>query len=191
MPQSQCNRSDKDKSICPCWEWNPGHPTHSLFTILTQLYRLRYDKKFKLLCYRHTDEKGERKYSFYSFFTSTLDGGEWSVTLRKLFTPGERTSRYPLYRMGLRACLEKSLPLPGVGSRVSSGSIVSDYGLDDRAIGVRSPAGAEEFSSNLRVQTGSGAHQPPVQWVPGVLSPGVKRGRGVTLTTQPHLVPRS
>jgi hypothetical protein len=33
--------------------------------------------------------------------------------------------------------------------------------------------------------------QPPVQWVPGVLSPGVKRGRGVTLTTLPHLVPRS
>jgi len=36
-----------------------------------------------------------------------------------------------------------------------------------------------------------GPIQPPVQWVPGVLSPGVKRGRGVTLTTHPHLVPRS
>jgi hypothetical protein len=35
---------------------------------------------------------------------------------------------------------------------------VSDYGLDDRAIGVRSPAGAKEFSSILCVQTGSGAH---------------------------------
>jgi hypothetical protein len=44
------------------------------------------------------------------------------------------------------------------GSRVSSGSIVSDYGLDDRAIGVRSPAGAENFSASLCVQTGSGAH---------------------------------
>jgi hypothetical protein len=33
----------------------------------------------------------------------------------------------------------------------------SNYGLDDRAIGVRSPAGAEDFSSNLCVQTGSGA----------------------------------
>jgi hypothetical protein len=30
--------------------------------------------------------------------------------------------------------------------------------------------------------------QPPIQWVPRVLSPGVKRGRGVTLTTHPHLV---
>jgi hypothetical protein len=40
----------------------------------------------------------------------------------------------------------------------SSGSIVSDYGLDDRAIGVRSPAGAKDFSSSLYIQTGSGAH---------------------------------
>jgi hypothetical protein len=40
----------------------------------------------------------------------------------------------------------------------SSGSIVSDYGLHDRAIGVRSPAGAKDFSSSLCVQTGSGVH---------------------------------
>jgi hypothetical protein len=31
----------------------------------------------------------------------------------------------------------------------SSGSIVSDYELDDRAIGVRSTAGAKDSSSNL------------------------------------------
>jgi hypothetical protein len=43
-------------------------------------------------------------------------------------------------------------------SRGSSVIIVSDYGLDDRGIGVRSPAGAKDFSSNLCVQTGSGAH---------------------------------
>jgi hypothetical protein len=36
-----------------------------------------------------------------------------------------------------------------------------------------------------------GPTQPPVQWVPGVLSPGLKHGRGVTLTTHRHLVPRS
>jgi hypothetical protein len=40
----------------------------------------------------------------------------------------------------------------------SSGSIVSDYGLDDRVIGVRSPARAKDFSCSLCVQTGSGAH---------------------------------
>jgi hypothetical protein len=36
-----------------------------------------------------------------------------------------------------------------------------------------------------------GLTQPLIQLVPGVLSPGVKRGRSVTLTTHPHLVLRS
>jgi hypothetical protein len=40
----------------------------------------------------------------------------------------------------------------------SSVSIVSGYGLDDRAIEVRSPAEAGDFSSSLCVQTGSGVH---------------------------------
>jgi hypothetical protein len=35
---------------------------------------------------------------------------------------------------------------------------VSNYGLDDRAIEVRFPAEAKDFSSSLCVQTGSGAH---------------------------------
>jgi hypothetical protein len=39
----------------------------------------------------------------------------------------------------------------------SSVIIVSDYGLDDRAIVVRSPAEAKDFSSDPCVQTGSGA----------------------------------
>jgi hypothetical protein len=41
---------------------------------------------------------------------------------------------------------------------------------------VRFPAQEKHFSSSLCVQTGSEAHtQPPIQWVPGILSPGVKR----------------
>jgi hypothetical protein len=76
-------------------------------------------------------------------------------------------------------------------SQVSSGSIVSDYGLDDRAIGVRSPAGAEDFSCSLCVQTGSEAHPASCTMGTGGPSPRVKRGRGVTLTTHLHLVPRS
>jgi hypothetical protein len=46
-------------------------------------------------------------------------------------------------------------------SQGSSVSIVSDYGLDDREIGVRSPAGAKDFSSNLCFQTVSVAHPAP------------------------------
>jgi hypothetical protein len=43
-------------------------------------------------------------------------------------------------------------------SRGSSVSIVTDYGLNYRAIGVRSLAGAKYFSSSLCVQTSSGAY---------------------------------
>jgi len=57
---------------------------------------------------------------------------------------------------------------------MSDGSIVSDYGLDDRAIGVRSPAGAKDFSSSLCVQTGSGAHPASCTMGTGGPFPGVK-----------------
>jgi hypothetical protein len=67
----------------------------------------------------------------------------------------------------------------------SSGSIVSDYGLDDRAIGFRSPAGAKDFSSSPYVHTGSGAHPASCTMGTGGPFPAVKRGRGVTLTTHP------
>jgi hypothetical protein len=70
-------------------------------------------------------------------------------------------------------------------------SIVSDYGLNDRAIGVRSPAGAKDFSSNLCVQTGSEANPASCKMGNGGPFLGAKRGRGVTLTTHPHLMPRS
>jgi hypothetical protein len=76
-------------------------------------------------------------------------------------------------------------------NRGSSVSIVSDYGLDDRAIGVRSPAGSKDLSSNLCVQTGSEAQPASCTMRTGGPFPGAKCGRGVTLTTHPHLVPRS
>jgi hypothetical protein len=63
-------------------------------------------------------------------------------------------------------------------SRVSSGSIVSDYGLDDRAIGVRSSAGAKDFSSSLFVQTGSAAHPASCTMGTGGPFPGGKARPG-------------
>jgi hypothetical protein len=65
------------------------------------------------------------------------------------------------------------------------------YGLDDREIKVRSPAEATDFFLWPVCPDRSGAHPAPVQSVPGVLPPGLNRGRGVTLTTHLRLVQRS
>jgi hypothetical protein len=53
---------------------------------------------------------------------------------------------------------------------------VSDYGLDDR--GSIPGGGRGDFSSNLCVQTGSGAHPASCPMGIGVLSPGVKARPG-------------
>jgi hypothetical protein len=60
-------------------------------------------------------------------------------------------------------------------SQDSSVGIATDYRSDDRIIGVQIPAGAGNFSFRHSDQTGSGPTQPQMQWVPGALSPGVKR----------------
>jgi hypothetical protein len=74
----------------------------------------------------------------------------------------------------------------------SSVSIASGYGLDDRTDRGSIPGRGERIVPLASVSRPVlGRTQLPVQWVPGVLSPGVKGGRGVTLTTHIHLVPRS
>jgi hypothetical protein len=76
-------------------------------------------------------------------------------------------------------------------SRSVSKLIVSDYGLADRAIGVRSPADVKDFSSNLCVQTGSETH--PASCTMGTESPfpGAKAGPRRDADSSPHLVLRS
>jgi hypothetical protein len=52
----------------------------------------------KMSLYRHAGDKGEKIYSSYSFFTSALDGGEWSASSPgRALTPG-RDPCYPLDR---------------------------------------------------------------------------------------------
>jgi hypothetical protein len=60
----------------------------------------------------------------------------------------------------------------------SSVNIVSDYGQDNQAI-------ERIFPLAFVSRPALGPTQPPAQWVLGVLSPGVKRGQGVMLTTHP------
>jgi hypothetical protein len=75
--------------------------------------------------------------------------------------------------------------------RGSSVSILSTYGLDDRAIGVRSRAEAKEFSSSLCVQTGSEAH--PTSCTIGTVGAflGGKERPGHDAVHSPHLVART
>jgi hypothetical protein len=65
----------------------------------------------------------------------------------------------------------------------SSDSIVSDYGVDDRAIEVRSPTGAD-FSSTPCVQTGSEAH-------PASCPMGTERGKARPVRDADHSPPSS
>jgi hypothetical protein len=53
--------------------------------------------------------------------------------------------------------------------RVTHSNHYMRYILEDRAIGVRSPAGAKDFSSSLCAQTGSGAH--PASCTMGIWGP--------------------
>jgi hypothetical protein len=78
-----------------------------------------------------------------------------------------------------------------VWSRASSVSIVSDYQLDDRVIGVRFPAEVKHFSSSLCVQTGSGAH--PASYSVGTRGPFPegKARPGRDADHSPHLVSMS
>jgi hypothetical protein len=63
-------------------------------------------------------------------------------------------------------------------------SIVSDYRLVDR--GSITGRGKGFFFPLASVSRPAlRLTQPPIQWVLGVLFPGVTRGRGVTLTTHP------
>jgi hypothetical protein len=55
---------------------------------------------------------------------------------------------------------------------------VSDYGLDDRVIEVRSPTGAEDSSSSPCIQTGSGAHPASYSMGTGGSFPGGKARPG-------------
>jgi hypothetical protein len=106
-----------------------------------------------------------------------------------LYTVGKEP-RYPLCRRlgGPRSGLDKSLEEKSFASTRDRSSI-AQYSVwlrtGNRTIEVRFLAEAKNISFNLLSRPALGPTQPPVQRVLEVLSPEVKRGRGVTLTTHP------
>jgi hypothetical protein len=61
-------------------------------------------------------------------------------------------------------------------SRDSAVGIATGYGLDDRGVGIRVPmGGSKNFYFSMSSTPALGPTQPPMQWVPGALSPRVKR----------------
>jgi hypothetical protein len=73
----------------------------------------------------------------------------------------------------------------------SAASVVSDYRLDDRATGVRSPEEANNFFPKPLSRPGLRPTLPPIQWVPVVPFRGGKVRPGRDADHSPHLVPRS
>jgi hypothetical protein len=76
-------------------------------------------------------------------------------------------------------------------SRGISVSTVSDNGLDDRAIEVRYPAEAKDFSSSFFAQTRSEVHSDPYPMGTVGPLPGGKARPGSDADNSPYLIPRS
>jgi hypothetical protein len=81
-----------------------------------------------------------------------------------------------------------------IPASIDPGSSASSVWLQDGRPGDRGSIpgrGERIFPVACVSRLSLGPTQPPIQWVPEVLSPGLKHGQGVTLTTHPHLVPKS
>jgi hypothetical protein len=132
--------------------WWPGRPVRSqtLFTHVIEGYKITVDKYEDSFVNLWIDERIILKWCLRMYAV-----GVW-IVFKRFRT--EFNGGYFLTNCVTVSFLEWlcSLQLVNYGfvkvytnlrNRVSSVSIVSDYGLDDRAIGVRFPAGAKDFSS--------------------------------------------
>jgi hypothetical protein len=132
---------------------------------------------------------GETRYSCYSFLTSALEGGEWSASRPGRALPPEKEPPIPTVQEAGRA------PQPVSTQRLEEKSSTSVW---DGTPAVQSLVRHyTDWATEQRIfpltsasRPAVGPTQSPVQRVSGALSPGVKRGRGVMLTTHRLLVPR-
>jgi hypothetical protein len=103
--------------------------TTEIFYILSVIDKQAYlhFAKVKLSHYTPTEAQGESIYSSYSFTTSELDGGKWSVSCPGCnLTPGKghqvsivQEAGWPQNWSGHRGWRKNSLPLSGIEPRSS------------------------------------------------------------------------
>jgi hypothetical protein len=126
---------------------------------------------------------GERRYSSYSLLTSALDGVSGQRHAPAALCSGEMTPgnhfNFSVY----------------TARKMAAFAVAQTYVLVAQSVQCQATDwtnGRWRFASRQRREglvsvsrPALGPTQPSVQWVPVVLSPGLKRGRGVTLTTHP------
>jgi hypothetical protein len=80
-------------------------------------------------------------------------------------------NRTQTYSLTKAAHSSQVLPYTTIVSRDSAVGIAPDYGLHDCGVGVR----VKIFHFSMSSRSALGSTQPPIQWIPGALSLGVKR----------------
>jgi hypothetical protein len=90
---------------------------------------------------------------------------------------GASTSHNPMDLHGLLLLIinRSSFSIPTRRSRESVVGITAGYGLEDRGGRSSSPGRVKNFLFSTSSRSALGSTQPPIQWVSGALSPGVKR----------------
>jgi hypothetical protein len=112
--------------------------------------------------YHEKWQSAGRRAAFWIVYLPSTECNHTTATFREICFAGAWVIRFLRAVCAVGCCdLEEYC-------RVSSGSIVSDYGLDDRAMGFDSRRGQRIFPVASVSRPALGPTQPPVQWVPGV-----------------------
>jgi hypothetical protein len=97
-------------------------------------------------------------------------------TFKQIIGRGKKTSERKICKSLHRCSGSDSMTdLKVVMSRGSAVGIATGYGLDDREVRFRVSVESRIGNFSIPLRPALGPTQPPIQWVLGALSPGVKR----------------
>jgi hypothetical protein len=152
-------RSPQETSSSKIWQFPVFYGTRAFITVFTTGLQLSIPWARRI---QPTSSNPFLKINSNIILPSMPRSSEWSL----------------LFKLRNQNCLRTSYLHSSRGSSVNIVSL-------DWTTGVRSPAQAKECPLVSVSRPALGSTLPPVQWVPGVLFPGIKHGRGVTLTSHP------